>query len=440
MASIGGSDESAAFVSCRTVHRLLSEAWDWKWGVLMWGGRPGITAGQTAPRGWRCRELREYFSTADPDRQDDYTLTGSVTRCLSGGRQFQVTAGRATRSSAALASPYIELMSSAGKVICDDLPEAANPEACTALQDDVKSCPAPTVPILFQLSQTIYATTEAATFADYRERNNYAAVTLSQLETYEYNGTASDGLLTSPGDPDHTRYYDDAAWTGVALLTLYYETGQKSFLTAANQDWQFERTGQALADGSAAGEWWNTGDPFVAAESTGGAIRFALELYELEPSDTSRLAFAEENYAWASEHLENAHDLYMDTDLPRDTTPTPDDQAWFIDDGRLLYQITGNSSYLTQATNTANAAVARFGPSAYGNFSTSQYAGMYASLLRLDASNSAYVSALAAYVDNWIEPNTTDGDFRYPGAGSDCSTQALEQAGASRAFMLQAVG
>jgi hypothetical protein len=439
--SIAGSDESAAGVSCTTVHRLLGEAWVWRWGVLMWGDVPRTTAGRSSPSGWRCRELREYFSTGNPYRQDGGTLTGSVTRCASGGELFQVTAGRATRWSVALASPYVELMSSAGKMICDDLPPAAHPETCTVLQDDIKSCRASAVPILFQLSQAVYATAEAAKFAKHRQQKDYAAPTLSQLETYEYDGSVSDGLLPSPGDDYHTRFYDDAAWTGVALLTLYQQTGQKWYLDAANQEWQFERTGQRRgADGSDAGIWWNTRHPFVSAEATGGAIRLALELYEIQPSDWGKLAFAEENYAWASQHLENANDLYVDTDPATDTTTTPDNQAWFIDDGRLLYQVTGQGSYLTEATSTANAAVAQFGSATYNYFSASQFAALYASLLRLDGSNGTYVDALDAYVSNWIAPNTMDGHFRYPGARSGCSTETLQQAGASRAFTLRALG
>jgi hypothetical protein len=385
--------------------------------------------------------VREYFSTGNPYKQDGGTVTGSVTRCSSAGKLFQVTAGRVTRWSVALASPYIDLMSTAGKLICTGLPAAADPAVCTGLQTDIKSCGATSVPILFQLSQAVYATAAAAKFASNTEQNNYAAPTLSQLETYEYSGKISKGLLPSPGDTNHTRYYDDAAWTGVALVTLYHQTGEKWYLDAANQEWQFEKTGQRIAaDGSDTGIWWNTGHPFVSAESTGGAIRLALELYQIEPADRSKLTFAEQNYAWASQYLENASALYMDTDLTTDTTTTPDNQAWFIDDGRLLYHVTGDSLYLTQATNTATAAVARFDSTTYNHFSTSQFAGMYASLLRLDSNNAAYVGALRAYVSNWIAPNTTDGDFHYPGAGSDCSTATLEQAGAARALALLALG
>ena len=441
MASRRGSGESAEGVRCRTVRRLLSEAWVWRWGTLMWGGVRGIRAGRTSPPGWRCREVREYFSTGNRAQQDDGTLTGSVTRCSSGSWLFQVTAGRRSRWRVALASPYVELMSSAGKVICDDLPAAANPSACTMLQDDIKSCPEPTVPILFQLSQAIYATAAAAKFANNTQWDNYAVPTLSQLETYEYSSSISTGLLPSPDDTHHTRFYDDTAWTGVALVTLYRQTGQKWYLNAANQEWQFEKTGQhTAANGSDAGIWWNTRHHFVSAESTGGAIRLALELYQIAPVDSGDLTFAENNYTWASQHLENADNLYMDTDLPTDTTTTPDNQAWFIDDGRLLFQITGDRTYLTKATSTASAAVARFGSATYDHFSTSQFAGMYASLFRLDSSNSTYIDALDGYVNNWIAPNLTDGDFHYPGGGAHCNTETLQQAGASRAFTLRALG
>jgi hypothetical protein len=81
---------------CATVTALMRSAWIWRWGVLMWGGVPGTTPGNTSPPGWTCSETFEYFSTASPANQDDGSLTGSVTRCSSGSASFVVTVGRVT--------------------------------------------------------------------------------------------------------------------------------------------------------------------------------------------------------------------------------------------------------------------------------------------------------------------------------------------------------
>lgn len=95
--STSASHETALGVSCSTVHRSLRSAWLWRWYILMWGGVPGTTPGRTAPKGWRCEQIRQYFKTGNRHRQDDGTITGSVTECFSGKKAFQVTAGHVTR-------------------------------------------------------------------------------------------------------------------------------------------------------------------------------------------------------------------------------------------------------------------------------------------------------------------------------------------------------
>lgn len=65
-------------------------------GMLMWGGVPASTPGHGSPPGWTCNETFEYFSTANQTRQDDGTLTGSITRCISGEARFAVTMGKPT--------------------------------------------------------------------------------------------------------------------------------------------------------------------------------------------------------------------------------------------------------------------------------------------------------------------------------------------------------
>ena len=96
------SRERASNVSCRTVHHLLGRAWLWRWGAVVWGGVPHSSPGGN-PRGWACRELREYFSTGNATRQDDGTLIGSETRCTaSHHRAFRFTQGQVTQWSHSL--------------------------------------------------------------------------------------------------------------------------------------------------------------------------------------------------------------------------------------------------------------------------------------------------------------------------------------------------
>jgi hypothetical protein len=90
------SHEVASGVTCQTVAGILRTAWVWRWGVLMWGGVPGETPGNTSPSGWSCNETYEYFGTANQTGWDDGSLSGSVTSCTHGGARFVVTMGRVT--------------------------------------------------------------------------------------------------------------------------------------------------------------------------------------------------------------------------------------------------------------------------------------------------------------------------------------------------------
>ena len=90
------SNESARNVSCGTVHSLMSQAWLWRWQELVWGKNANDMPVAYSPRGWNCRQLLIYFSTSNPNRQDDGTSTGSVTRCTAPGKALRVTEGRVT--------------------------------------------------------------------------------------------------------------------------------------------------------------------------------------------------------------------------------------------------------------------------------------------------------------------------------------------------------
>lgn len=341
-------------------------------------------------------------------------------------------------------------MSAAGTVICKTLGPSAHRNACRRVQADLKR----STPMVYQLSQVIEGTTDAARGPKVTksEKANYAAATLSQLRRYAYEfrqhnfsrgvaPTASPAYGSNP-----TRFYDDNAWAGVALVTLYHQTGKKRYLNAAEQEWRFERGGQRkAADGSDAGIWWNTKKPYISSGSTGGAVRLALELYQID-RDAGKLAFAEKNYGWARRHLRNAKsNLYGNT--PNQHTATPAHQGWFIDDGRLLHAILDRirpstaAAYLAQATATATAAAARFDQSSYCTFNPSEFAGMFASFVRLASGNTPYANALHnslhEYV-TWAANHTNNGDFiAPPGCAGD---EVLQQAGVSWTFTMHGLG
>jgi Putative Ig domain len=98
--SLPATRQTAAGVSCPTLHQRLRHSRPWRWGAIAFGGlnRSGVPT-RFNPRGWTCTELTEYFSTRNRLYQVDGTLVGSVTECDSNTDNdwFRVTMGRTTR-------------------------------------------------------------------------------------------------------------------------------------------------------------------------------------------------------------------------------------------------------------------------------------------------------------------------------------------------------
>ncbi len=94
---VRASQESASGVGCSVVHQLISEAWVWRWGKVVWGGTPSQSPGRASPQWWACREVLDDFPSADPPRLGSGIQEGSVTQCRSGHKTFQFMEGRVHR-------------------------------------------------------------------------------------------------------------------------------------------------------------------------------------------------------------------------------------------------------------------------------------------------------------------------------------------------------
>jgi peptidoglycan/xylan/chitin deacetylase (PgdA/CDA1 family) len=91
------SHESASGVPCSVVHQLISQGWVWRWGKVVWGGKPPATPGRRSPQWWSCREVLDDFPNANPPKPGSRTVEGSVTQCRSGHKTFRFMEGRVHR-------------------------------------------------------------------------------------------------------------------------------------------------------------------------------------------------------------------------------------------------------------------------------------------------------------------------------------------------------
>ncbi len=251
-----------------------------------------------------------------------------------------------------------------------------------------------------------------------------------------------DGTVAPPNGPGGAKYYDDNEWVGIELVRLYKLYHDPSSLGSAEGIMAFVMAG------------WQTdpelacpgGIPFSnSAENTdrntitdAPAAELAVQLYRLTGS-VAYLQFAEQAYEWVRRCLLQPNGLYADHIRPHgavDGTLWSYNQGTMIGAGVLLYQATGNSGFLFQARQTAQAARAYFTPERLGSeipFFPSIY---FRNLLYLDSVTHDPPGAkiAQAYVDYaWLHLRLTNNLFV---AGSPASAQLLVQAAIVQVYAL----
>ncbi len=184
--------------------------------------------------------------------------------------------------------------------------------------------------------------------------------------TYTSTLAAFDGTVAPPTGPGGTKYYDDNDWVGIELVRLYELTHKRPILGSAEGIMAFEMAGWASSPELGC----PGGLPFDnAAENTdrntvttAPAAELALQLYRLT-GNVQYLQFAEMAYEWVRHCLQEPSGLYGDHVNPQGVIEPmvwSYNQGTMIGAGTMLYQATGNRGYLTQARNTAAAALAYF--------------------------------------------------------------------------------
>jgi len=198
--------------------------------------------------------------------------------------------------------------------------------------------------------------------------NSYLDTNNSGASEGVYTSTlaAFDGTVAPPAGPGGTKYYDDNDWVGIELMRMYQLTHQAALLGSAEGIMAFEMAGWQERPGLAC----EGGLPFSNAidngerntVTTAPAAELGTLLYR-ETKTVAYLQFAEKAYEWVRNCLQQPVSLYADHIGNRGVVEPrlwSYNQGSMIGAGTLLYQVTGNSAYLYQARQTANAALAYF--------------------------------------------------------------------------------
>jgi uncharacterized protein YyaL (SSP411 family) len=170
-----------------------------------------------------------------------------------------------------------------------------------------------------------------------------------------------------------TSFYDDNDWVGIELARLYEFTHDETALVLAERIMAFEQAGWSSNPQSTC----PGGIPHALAQggtqrstiSTAPAAELAVQLYRIT-RDAGYLQFAEAAYSWVRQCMLLTSGLYADH-IEHSGEVNPEvwsyTQGVMIGAGALLYQATGNQSYLDQSYLSAQAALGQFSLEALGS-------------------------------------------------------------------------
>ncbi len=184
---------------------------------------------------------------------------------------------------------------------------------------------------------------------------------IDALNAYWTNANHIGGYDVLPGPKPNDRFYDDNAWIVLGLAEAYETMHRSSDLARAEATYRFVLSGEDSKLGG--GIYWHepehkTKNTCVSAPAIVGALR----LYQL----TNKPAYLEDArrlYQWTCAHLQGADGLFadhIDLDGHVDEARFSYNSGLMIRAASLLYAITGEAAYLTNAQRIAHAAEARW--------------------------------------------------------------------------------
>lgn len=157
--------------------------------------------------------------------------------------------------------------------------------------------------------------------------------------------------------PESDRFYDDNIWLGIDYTDLFLLTADKKYLQKAKEIWRFVASGMDEKLGGGI-YWCEQRKHSKNTCSNAPAIVYLAKLYQAT-NDKKYLELAQQLYSWTQENLlDKTDNLYFDNvslDGTIEKTKYPYNSGQMIQAGALLYKITQQKQYLTDAQNVAHA-------------------------------------------------------------------------------------
>jgi hypothetical protein len=203
----------------------------------------------------------------------------------------------------------------------------------------------------------------ASSAAPAGETTATGASTTTTLHSY-------DDVTAPPVGPGGDSFYDDNEWVGIELARMYELDHDATALAQAEQIMQFVMAGWLTAGPEGQPLPCPGGVPFSNAKSNtqrntitdGPAAELGVQLYRIT-HEARYLQFAQMAYGWVRECLLEPSGLYADhieLDGEVNRSLWSYTQGVMMGAGALLYQVTHDGTYLSQARQTAKAALAYF--------------------------------------------------------------------------------
>lgn len=151
------------------------------------------------------------------------------------------------------------------------------------------------------------------------------------------------------------RFYDDNVWLGIDFTDIYMQTKQQSYLDKAKMIWKFIESG--TDDKLGGGIYWceQKKSGKNTCSNAPGAV-YALKLFEAT-NDSSYFYQGKKLYEWTKKNLQDTEDyLYFDNinmEGKVDKAKYPYNSGQMLQASALLYKLTKNKDYLTDAQNIA---------------------------------------------------------------------------------------
>jgi predicted alpha-1,6-mannanase (GH76 family) len=259
---------------------------------------------------------------------------------------------------------------------------------------------------------------------------------LAYYHDVEAHPPGYDGRVLAPAGAGGDKYYDDAAWIGLALAQHHRVTGSASSLQAARDVLDFVYPGGWDVNPDAAfpgGVFWvqqgiglGVSNHDRTTTSNAPNAELAFQLAQLDPARGAVYErVGSRIHAWVSQTLYDLDGSGLVYDHVRgdgtiDPTLYTYNQGVLVAADVMRYRLTHDPVWLFQAQALASAALAHFSPSYYLSHSAAFNAIYFRGLLQLSAVlpdvqlQIAITSAMEAYAEGvWRDCRSAEGLYRF---------------------------